>query len=117
MQAACAPYCFGALTVAKRAIAAAATRTDTAPPMARANPSEETIGIDAILEGLESVVKELESKELPLERALERFEEGVKLARRGSALLDAVEERVETLLADRDETVPMQSSGSEDEET
>lgn len=64
------------------------------------------VGIDALLGGLESVVKELEAGDLPLERALERFEEGVRLARQGSRLLDAVEERVEMLLADRDEAVP-----------
>lgn len=73
-------------------------------------------GIDAVLEGLEAVVKELESGELPLEKALERFEEGVRLARRGGQMLDAVEERVETLLADRDETRPLKSDDEEVED-
>lgn len=63
--------------------------------------------IDAILGGLETVVRELEGGELPLERALERFEEGIRLARQGSRMLDAVEERVEMLLAERDEVVPL----------
>jgi exonuclease VII small subunit len=36
----------------------------------------------------------------------------VGLARRGSTLLDAVEERVEQLLSDRDETVPFTSEES-----
>lgn len=78
---------------------------------------EGTESIDAILGGLEHVVKELESGELPLERALVRFEEGVRLARRGSALLDAVEERIEMLLRDRDEVVPLANGegGNEDE--
>lgn len=64
-------------------------------------------GIDEILDGLEAVVHELEAGDLPLEDALRRFEHGVELARRGSTLLDAVEERVEQLLADRDEAVPL----------
>ncbi|MCA9708750.1 MAG: exodeoxyribonuclease VII small subunit [Myxococcales bacterium] len=65
--------------------------------------------MDEILDGLEEVVQELEAGDLPLEDALRRFEYGVTLARRGSALLDAVEERVEQLLADRDEAVPFAS--------
>ena len=76
-------------------------------------PADE--GIEGILSGLEGVVAELESGELPLEQALGRFEEGVKLARKGSKLLDEVEERVEVLLADRDETEPM-DDGPDDEE-
>lgn len=70
-------------------------------------------GIDTILVGLERVVQELESGDLPLERALERFEDGVRLARRGSQMLDAVEERVEMLLADRDETAPLPALSKE----
>jgi exodeoxyribonuclease VII small subunit len=67
------------------------------------------MGIDEILDRLEGVVQALEAGDLPLEEALRRFEHGVGLARRGSALLDAVEERVEQLLSDRDETVPLTS--------
>lgn len=72
-----------------------------------ARSSEHPLSIDALLRGLEAVVKELEGGELPLEKALERFEEGVRLARRGSQMLDAVEERVEMLLSDREDTVPL----------
>lgn len=77
-----------------------------ADPARGAVPVEDARGVDEILDGLEAVVHALEAGDLPLERALERFEEGVRLARRGSRLLDAVEQRVERLLADRDETVP-----------
>lgn len=72
-------------------------------------PAEDAMGIDEILDRLEAVVQELEAGDLPLEEALRRFEHGVGLARRGSTLLDAVEERVEQLLADRDEAVPFTS--------
>ncbi len=71
--------------------------------------------VDAVLTGLEQVVTELEGGDLPLEEALARFERGVALARRGSAMLDRVEERVEVLLADRDETVPMQPDDRQQE--
>lgn len=71
--------------------------------------AEDTMGIDEILDRLEGVVQALEAGDLPLEEALRRFEHGVGLARRGSTLLDAVEERVEQLLSDRDEAVPLTS--------
>src|SRR5687767_11938258 len=69
-------------------------------------PDVQTTGVDAILDDLEAVVRRLEAGDLPLEEALAQFEQGVHLARRGGRLLDAVEQRVERLLADRDETVP-----------
>jgi exodeoxyribonuclease VII small subunit len=73
-------------------------------------------GIDTVLDGLEEVVRQLEGGDLPLEEALARFEHGVALARRGGKMLDAVEERVERLLVDRDETVAFDPRGSEDTE-
>ena len=45
-------------------------------------------------------MRELEAGELPLEQALARFEEGVKLVREGEQLLALVEQRIEILLAD-----------------
>lgn len=81
---------------------------DTAP----ADPPN----IDAVLQQLEEVVDALESGDLPLEQALARFEEGVNLARRGGALLDAIEERVEVLLADGRNDARTAPFESEDEE-
>lgn len=74
----------------------------------------ESVGVDTVLDQLEGVVAELESGELPLERALDRFAAGVRLARRGGQMLDAVEERVETLLAERDDVAPLPSSSDDD---
>ncbi len=48
---------------------------------------------------LSAIVEELEGGELPLERSLELFEEGIKLARSAKARLDRAEKRVEELLA------------------
>jgi exodeoxyribonuclease VII small subunit len=76
---------------------------------------DDGLGIDAILDRLEVVVRDLEGGELAIERALERFEQGVHLARRGNLLLDRVEQRVEMLLADRDETVPMPNVGDDED--
>jgi len=55
---------------------------------------------EALLNRLDEVVRELEAGELPLEQALARFEEGVKLVREGEQLLASVEQRIEILLAD-----------------
>jgi exodeoxyribonuclease VII small subunit len=84
-------------------------------PDVDADDADDAMGIDEILDGLEAVVAQLEAGDLPLEEALRRFEHGVGLARRGSSLLDAVEERVEQLLADRDEAVPMNDESTEED--
>ncbi len=47
---------------------------------------------------LAEIVVELEGGELPLERSLELFEEGVRLARAAQRRLDEAERRVEELL-------------------
>jgi exodeoxyribonuclease VII small subunit len=53
------------------------------------------------LSTLERVVAQLESGDLPLERALELFEEGVVLARRCQSQLEEAERKVELLLRER----------------
>lgn len=62
------------------------------------------------------MVAELEAGELPLESALKRFEDGVRLARQGGQLLDAVEQRVEMLLEGRDGTAPFPGANDDDDE-
>ncbi len=49
---------------------------------------------------LEKIVKALESDNLPLEKALEKFEAGIKLSRYCSETLDEAEKRVTLLMAD-----------------
>lgn len=66
-----------------------------------------------MLDGLEAVVAELESGELPLEEALRKFEAGVKLARQGEQVLESVEERIEALLADAKGTEPFEAHAEE----
>ncbi len=53
------------------------------------------------LEQLETTVGRLEEGELPLEEALALFESGVALSRECSATLEAAEQRIEVLLAER----------------
>jgi len=47
---------------------------------------------------LSQIVAELEGGDLPLERSLALFEEGVRIARRAQERLDQAERRVEELL-------------------
>jgi len=51
---------------------------------------------------LEKIVKELESGDLPLEKALEKFEAGIKLSRYCNETLDAAEKRISLLMGDVD---------------
>jgi exodeoxyribonuclease VII small subunit len=68
-------------------------------------------GFEESLAALEQIVGQLESGALPLERALELFEEGVGLARHCQEQLAAAERRVELLLRERGEirTVPFET--------
>lgn len=64
---------------------------------------------EASLAELEQIVSEMESGDLPLQRALELFERGVQLSRQCQQQLDAAERKVELLVKGEDgemETVP-----------
>jgi len=64
---------------------------------------------DAIVVRLERVVGELESGQLSLEQSIEKFAEGVRLAKDASRKLDEAERRVELLVRSADgsdEAVP-----------
>lgn len=62
----------------------------------------DALGFDQVLERLRRVIGQLEQGNLSLEESLRAYEEGVGLARRGHALLDGAEKRVELLVRDRD---------------
>ena len=65
---------------------------------------------------LEKIVQELEDGDLPLEKALKKFEEGMKLTKLCSEKLDATEKKVSILLKNADGTVAEQPFMSENEE-
>jgi exodeoxyribonuclease VII small subunit len=64
---------------------------------------EQEQSFESSLTSLERIVAHLESGDLPLERALELFEEGVALARRCQSQLGDAERKVEMLLRERGE--------------
>ena len=56
------------------------------------------INLEKSLVDLETLVEELESGDLPLETAMKKFEEGIKLTRGCQVALKEAEQRVEILL-------------------
>ncbi len=67
--------------------------------------STKKFNLEKSLADLEELVEELESGDLPLEKAMKKFEEGIKLTRGCQAALKDAEQKVEILL---------QSAGGED---
>ncbi len=57
---------------------------------------------ESSLVALEKIVRELERGDLPLERGLELFEQGVRLSRECQERLNEAERRIELLLRDAD---------------
>ena len=69
-------------------------------------PDEAPLSFEAGLHQLEAIVKEMESGELPLERALELFERGTKLSDACRKQLEDAETRVEILMKRAGEVQP-----------
>ncbi|MGB5332566.1 MAG: exodeoxyribonuclease VII small subunit [Woeseiaceae bacterium] len=67
--------------------------------------SAKKFNLEKSLADLEELVEELESGDLPLEKAMKKFEEGIKLTRGCQTALKEAEQKVEILL---------QNAGSED---
>jgi exodeoxyribonuclease VII small subunit len=61
-------------------------------------PEEAPVTFESGLQQLEGIVKEMESGDLPLERALELFEKGMKLSEACRKQLEEAETRVEILI-------------------
>ena len=60
----------------------------------------QTRTFEASLEALERIVKQLENGDLPLEKSLELFEQGIRLSRECQDRLSQAERRIEILLRD-----------------
>ena len=61
---------------------------------------EQPKSFEASLEALERIVQELEQGDLPLEKSLELFEQGIGLSRQCQDRLNQAERRIEVLLRD-----------------
>ncbi len=64
------------------------------------NGQEQGRTFETSLEALEQIVRQLEDGNLPLEKSLELFEQGVRLSRECQERLSQAERRIEVLLRD-----------------
>ena len=64
------------------------------------NNEEQAKTFESSLEALEQIVRELERGDLPLEKSLELFEDGIRLSRQCQERLSQAERRIEVLLRD-----------------
>jgi exodeoxyribonuclease VII small subunit len=64
------------------------------------NNEQQPRTFEASLEALEQIVRDLEEGDLPLEKSLELFEQGIRLSRECQERLGQAERRIEVLLRD-----------------
>jgi len=79
------------------------TRPKPKPPEEPKEPPT----FESTLQRLAEIVEQLEEGELPLERSVQLFEEGIQLSRASQAILDDAERRVEELLGFDDRGKPI----------
>ena len=60
--------------------------------------AKKPVNLEKSLADLESLVEELENGDLPLDKAMKKFEEGIKLTRNCQTALKEAEQKVEILL-------------------
>ena len=68
-----------------------------------------TLNLEKSLSKLEKIVGELEAGELPLETAMKKFEEGVKLTRTCQSFLKDAEQKVKILIKNSKNNDELQS--------
>ena len=64
------------------------------------NTEQSPRSFEASLEALEKIVHQLENGDLPLEKSLDLFEQGIRLSRECQDRLNQAERRIEVLLRD-----------------
>ena len=76
--------------------------------------SAKELPFEESIKRLETIVGQLEEGEIPLEKSLELFEDGVRLSRDCLKRLDAAERRIEVLMKDQatgeEQAVPFEPS-------
>ena len=60
--------------------------------------TKKNINLEKSLTDLEALVEELENGDLPLDKAMKKFEEGIRLTRNCQSALKDAEQKVEILL-------------------
>lgn len=65
--------------------------------------SKDKIPFEEAMQQLEDIAKELEKGDLNLDQSVTKFEEGMKLSKQCSELLENAEKRITILLKDRED--------------
>ena len=63
----------------------------------------EDISFEEAIKKLEGIASELEKNDLDLDKAVEKFEEGMKLSKKCSEILENAEKRITILINDGDD--------------
>ena len=86
--------------------------------MATAKNSDKQPGFEKSLERLETIVREMESGELSLEKMMKHFDEGMSLVGVCSAKLNEVERKIELLVKQGNQTTlaPFETPEESEEE-
>ena len=61
-------------------------------------PNDKPVNLEKALADLETLVEDLERGDLPLDKAMKKFEDGIKLTRTCQAALKDAEQKVQILL-------------------
>ena len=72
--------------------------------------------IEQAMKQLEQIVQDLESGDMPLEKAVKTFEEGIQLSKFCSEKLDETEKRITILMQDTDGQLSEKPFGGENDD-
>jgi len=79
--------------------------------------NDKKLDFETGIKRLQEVVEKLERQDIPLEEAVNLFEEGMKLSRKCAKILEAAEERVKVLMRDQEtgKVIKRDMEGEEDQ--
>ncbi|MDP5273607.1 exodeoxyribonuclease VII small subunit [Chengkuizengella axinellae] len=76
---------------------------------------DDKLNFEEAMENLEKVVNALESEDVPLEKAIDLFQEGVKLSAYCSQKLEQVEKKIEILINEDGQRKPFHPLNEENQ--
>ena len=66
---------------------------------------KENIDFEEAMKQLEDIANELENGDLPLEKSVEKFEEGINLSKKCNEILEKAQKKISILISNGDELV------------
>lgn len=71
----------------------------------------EQLSFEEALEKLETIVSKLEEENVPLEKAIDYYQEGIKLSKQCNDILKNAQEKMTQMLTEEDEVEPFDIQG------